>query len=103
MTAEPSRDANAHLAHHRYVTIKHTIPDRLDLIADQLGDCLEMVSRYGLAEALQPDPATYQGLARGLRDAAGRIRAAAQHIPSGERGSGGHIDPDPGLSYGGLT
>lgn len=70
------------LARHRYNTIRHSIPDRLDRVADQLEDCLVLVARYGLAEALQPGASQHQHVSvEVLRDAATRIRTAARHIP----------------------
>jgi hypothetical protein len=70
------------LARHRFVTIRHTIPERLDRAAQLLDDALDLVARYGLAEALQPDPHPYASISEGLRAAANRIRAAADQIPS---------------------
>jgi len=69
------------LAHHRHATIRHTIPDRLDYAARLLDDALDLLARYGLAEALQPSPIPYQATVEGLRAAAGRIRTAAEAIP----------------------
>jgi hypothetical protein len=69
------------LARDRYLTIKHTIPDRLDRIADQLTDCLDLLARNGLAEALPSGHGPQHVSVQGLRDAAARIRIAARHIP----------------------
>jgi len=42
------------------------------LIAAQLNDCLDLIQKYGLDEALQPNPRRY-AVAGGLRDAAARL------------------------------
>lgn len=70
------------LARHRLVTIRHTIPERLDRAAQLLDDALDLVASYGLGEALQPDPHPCAPISEGLRAAANRIRAAADQIPS---------------------
>lgn len=73
--------ANDTVARHRYATIAVAIPDRLDRIADQLEECLAIVARYGLAEALQPTTGQGKHLSvHELRDAATRIRIAAAYI-----------------------
>jgi hypothetical protein len=102
MNEERALHDDTHPAHQRYIMIRHTIPDRLDQIADQIVQCHDLISMCGLTEALQPDPAAYRVLASGLRDAAGRIRVAAQHIPLTDRRTGEHLEPDPGLAYGGM-
>ncbi len=80
MTPPREHPDNDALARHRYITIKHTIPDRLEWIAGQLTDCLDLVARYGLDEALQPHPGRYD-VAPGLRDATRRLRVAAANMP----------------------
>lgn len=81
MTPAPGHDLGRALAQHRHATIRHTIPDRLDYAARLLDDALDLVARYGLGEALQPNPIPYQATVEGLRAAAGRIRTAAEAIP----------------------
>jgi hypothetical protein len=68
-------------ARQRLAAMQHTVPDRLDSAARLLDDALDLVARHGLAEALQPDPVSYQATAEGLRAAARRIRTAAEAIP----------------------
>jgi hypothetical protein len=81
MRTEPGDAAPDTLARQRLVTIRHTIPERLDRAAELLDDALDLVARYGLAEALQPDPKPYAAISEGLRAAANRIRAAGDRIP----------------------
>jgi hypothetical protein len=69
------------LANHRLVTILFTIPERLDRAGQLLDDALDLVARYGLAEALQPDLNQYTAVSVGPRAAANRIRAAGAQIP----------------------
>ena len=68
-------------ARQRYATIRHSIPKQLDAAAQLLEDSLDLVVRYGLAEALQPQSAPYRRIVDELRTAAARIRAAATEIP----------------------
>ncbi len=50
-------------AERRYLAITHTIPDGLDRAAQLLDEALDLLARYGLAEALQPDAGPYQATA----------------------------------------
>jgi hypothetical protein len=74
----PSREA---LARRRYVTIGHTIPDRLDCVAQLLNEVLGQVHTYRLDEALQPTVEQYRTVVEGLGAAAERLRLAAELIP----------------------
>lgn len=87
MTPAPGHDLGLDaLAQHRHATILHTIPDRLDYAARLLDDALDLLARYGLAEARQPNPIPYRATVEGLR-AAGRLRTAADAIPAPGRPS----------------
>lgn len=50
------------LTRHRLSTIRNTIPERLDSASQLLDDALDVVARYGLAEALEPDPNPYAAI-----------------------------------------
>jgi hypothetical protein len=80
MTKRPRTAADG--ATQRYLQIQAGIPDRLDRMADEFADCLDLLARAGLSEALQPDPARHQAVPRQLRDAATRIRWAAALMPA---------------------
>jgi hypothetical protein len=45
----------AALIRHRYIAIKRTVPDRLDWITGSPTDCLDLVARFRLEEALEPN------------------------------------------------
>jgi hypothetical protein len=80
-------------------SVRHTIPERLDSAAQLLDDALDLGARYGLAEALQPDPHGYAPISEGLRAAANRIRAAGDQIPDAHDWSpqlGGGDEPGRG-------
>jgi len=79
--AHPDLPGRTALARHRYVTIRYTIPDRLDCAARMLNEVLGHVHAYRLDEALQPTVEQYQAVAVGLAGAAERLRLAAELIP----------------------
>ena len=80
MTDQPRRNADG--ASQRYRQLQVGIPDRLERLADELADCLALMARAGLSEALQPDPTRHQAVPGQLRDAATRVRWAAALMPA---------------------
>jgi hypothetical protein len=80
MTERPHLDAGG--APGRFRQLQVGIPDRLDRLADEFADCLALLARAGLSEALQPDPDRHQAVPGQLRDAATRIRWAAALMPA---------------------
>ena len=80
MTDQPGRDADG--ASQRHWQLRVGIPDRLERLADELADCLAVLARAGLSEALQPDPTRHQAVPGQLRDAATRVRWAAALLPA---------------------
>src|SRR3954468_8708813 len=80
MTDQPRLDADG--ASQRYRQVQVGIPHRLERLAHELENCLALLARAGLLEALQPDPTRHQAVPGQLRDAATRVRWAAALMPA---------------------
>jgi hypothetical protein len=80
MTDQPRRDADGRSQ--RYRQLQVGIADRLERLADDFAECLALLARAGLSEALQPDPDRHQAVPGQLRDAATRVRWAAALMPA---------------------
>jgi hypothetical protein len=80
MTDQSGRNADGAAQRRRQLQVG--IPERLERLADELADCLALLARAGLSEALQPDPTRHQAVPGQLRDAATRVRWAAALLPA---------------------
>jgi hypothetical protein len=71
----------AALIRHRYIAIKRTVPGWLDWITRSPTDCLDLVARFRLEEALEPNVTPSRHPVQEMRCPVSRVREAASRIP----------------------
>lgn len=84
LTYDAANESSRILACHWYLTVRHTIPARLEYAAGLLGDAIELAYRYELDDAFEEPPERLRTAREDLLSAARRIREAAARLDAPE-------------------